>query len=199
LQLPAAGLTTLKSKLARSGHAAHLSGTRVIITGGILREGSKLVDIIVVDLATLSIFRCGWPCMVQTCALALGQQCLISPGNRPWNCHFCIDAGFHHWESLFRVRSSMSCRPEAGGAVPSTRFRHTMTPIKASPGTALADQLSEALGPFENLCAGELLLCFGGYNTVGEEFGADSTYVRPYPAHVFCATWCLGWCHGYRF
>lgn len=33
-------------------------GTRVIITGGILRDGSLLSDIIVVDLAHLRVLRC---------------------------------------------------------------------------------------------------------------------------------------------
>lgn len=53
-----AGAKTLKSKLARSGHAANLVGSRVIITGGILRDGSLLSDIIVVDLAKLGVSRC---------------------------------------------------------------------------------------------------------------------------------------------
>lgn len=50
-------MTTLKSKLARSGHTSNLIGTRVVVTGGILRDGSKLVDIVVVDLATLTVSR----------------------------------------------------------------------------------------------------------------------------------------------
>ena len=52
-----AGAKTLKSKLARSGHTANLVGTRVIITGGILRDGSLLSDIIVIDLAHLRVLR----------------------------------------------------------------------------------------------------------------------------------------------
>jgi len=53
-----AGGKTLKSKLARSGHTATLLGTRVLITGGILRDGSLYVDIVIVDLSTLKVSRC---------------------------------------------------------------------------------------------------------------------------------------------
>lgn len=53
-----AGGKTLKSKLARSGHTANLIGTRVVITGGILRDGSLYVDIAIVNLATLAVSRC---------------------------------------------------------------------------------------------------------------------------------------------
>lgn len=52
-----AGGKTLKSKLARSGHTANLIGTRVVITGGILRDGSLYVDIVAVNLATLEVSR----------------------------------------------------------------------------------------------------------------------------------------------
>ena len=52
-----AGGKTLKSKLARSGHTATLIGTRVVITGGILRDGSLHVDIVAVNLATLEVSR----------------------------------------------------------------------------------------------------------------------------------------------
>lgn len=51
------GAKNLKSKLARSGHTANLVGTRVVITGGILRDGSLLVDVVTVDLAKLTVSR----------------------------------------------------------------------------------------------------------------------------------------------
>ena len=52
-----AGRSTLKAKLARSGHAADVIGLKVVITGGILRDGSLIVDVITVDLATMSVSR----------------------------------------------------------------------------------------------------------------------------------------------
>ena len=52
-----AGRSTLKAKLARSGHAANVIGLKVVITGGILRDGSLIVDVITVDLATMSVLR----------------------------------------------------------------------------------------------------------------------------------------------
>ena len=63
-----AGMKTLKSKLARSGHAANLVGSRVVITGGILRDGSLLSDIIVIDLAKLCVSRCA-AAVAHACAL----------------------------------------------------------------------------------------------------------------------------------
>ena len=52
-----AGRSTLKAKLARSGHAAYVVGEKVVITGGILRDGSLIVDVVIVDLATMSVIR----------------------------------------------------------------------------------------------------------------------------------------------
>lgn len=63
------------------------------------------------------------------------------------------------------------------GTPPSTRFRHTGCPITAAPKSALWAAVSDALGPGADAAAGQLLLMFGGYNTMGEEFGADSTFV----------------------
>lgn len=64
-----------------------------------------------------------------------------------------------------------------GGSPPSTRFRHTIALIKAGIGTLLEDMVINAIGPSHKLADGELLFCFGGYNTIGEEFGADSQSV----------------------
>ena len=52
-----AGRSTLKAKLARSGHAAYVVGEKVVITGGILRDGSLIVDVVIIDLATMSVIR----------------------------------------------------------------------------------------------------------------------------------------------
>ncbi len=52
-----------------------------------------------------------------------------------------------------------------------------MAPIKPSPGSSLEVQVIDALGPDRRLEEGELLFCFGGYNTIGEEFGANSQFV----------------------
>jgi hypothetical protein len=70
-------------------------------------------------------------------------------------------------------------RPVVEGVPPSTRFRHTTALIEPSPGTKLEELVTEALPPRDEFGAGQLLFCFGGYNTTGEEFGLDSTYVRP--------------------
>ena len=56
-----------------------------------------------------------------------------------------------------------------------------MVPINPSPRTPLYDLVSEALGPKDSIHSGQLLLIFGGYNTIGEEFGANSTFVSPMP------------------
>ena len=34
-------------------------GPKVVITGGILRDGSLIVDVVIVDLASMSVSRCG--------------------------------------------------------------------------------------------------------------------------------------------
>ena len=52
-----------------------------------------------------------------------------------------------------------------------------MAPISPSLGTPLHDMVSEALGSKESISSGQLLLIFGGYNTIGEEFGANSSFV----------------------
>lgn len=70
-------------------------------------------------------------------------------------------------------------RPQVKGTPPSTRFRHTTAIIQPSPGTPLDDIAREALGPASQVDAGDMLFCLGGYNTTGEEFGADSTFVSP--------------------
>ena len=75
----------------------------------------------------------------------------------------------------------MPCRPPCEGQPPSTRFRHTMVPINPSLGTPLYELVSEALGTKDSIHSGQLLLIFGGYNTIGEEFGANSTFVSPTP------------------
>ena len=73
--------------------------------------------------------------------------------------------------------AAILCRPDCEGDAPSTRFRHTTAPINPSPGTPLHDLVSEALGGKQPMSSGQLLLVFGGYNTIGEEFGANSTFV----------------------
>ena len=62
LRLPAdkaidAGRSTLKAKLARSGHAQNVIGLKVVKTPRILPQGSLIVDVITVDLATMSVLR----------------------------------------------------------------------------------------------------------------------------------------------
>jgi hypothetical protein len=57
LHLHNVGTVSLQSSLARSAHTADLLGTRIVITGGILRDGASHVDVVVVDLADISICR----------------------------------------------------------------------------------------------------------------------------------------------
>ncbi|KAK9817255.1 hypothetical protein WJX72_011927 [[Myrmecia] bisecta] len=47
----------LRAKLARSGHRATLCGSCVLITGGILRDGSPEMDVLAVHLDTLAVTR----------------------------------------------------------------------------------------------------------------------------------------------
>ena len=156
--------------MARSGHTANLVGTRVVITGGILRDGSLFVDIVVVDLATLTVSRWG-PGTGNCC-------CFLKPMSASCSLFFYV---------VCRAQCSFKflclSRPDMGGSAPSTRFRHTLAPIRVGAGTLLEDQLMDALGPSNKLIDGELLFCFGGYNTIGEEFGADSQYVSLTPVH----------------
>ena len=63
------------------------------------------------------------------------------------------------------------------GSAPTTRFRHTACPMACTPGSLLWHDVKEALGPATKVSSGQLLFVFGGYNTMGEEFGADSTFV----------------------
>lgn len=42
--------------------------------------------------------------------------------------------------------------------------------------------VTEALGPKDSISSGQLQLIFGGYNTIGEEFGATSTFVSCWPS-----------------
>lgn len=77
------------------------------------------------------------------------------------------------------VLCAVVCRPEMSGTAPSTRFRHTISPISPSPGSSLEVQVIDALGSVKRVEDGDLLFCFGGYNTIGEEFGANSQFVSP--------------------
>ena len=66
-----------------------------------------------------------------------------------------------------------------------------MVPINPSPRTPLYNMVSEALGSKDSIRSGQLLLIFGGYNTIGEEFGANSTFASP-PLSLLVQNFCHG-------
>ena len=95
--------------------------------------------------------------------------------------HVCTPqlAHNHYLKHVIQSWACVECRPPMGGTAPSTRFRHTLAPIRPSPGSSMEVQIIDALGSDKRIENGELLFCFGGYNTIGEEFGANSTFVSP--------------------
>ena len=47
----------MKARLARSGHSVTVIGNLLVVSGGILRDISLYVDIIVMDLTTLAFIK----------------------------------------------------------------------------------------------------------------------------------------------
>lgn len=112
------GGVSMKSLMARSGHTATMLGTLVVVAGGILRDNSSAMDVMIINLATLKVRR-----------------------------------------------------PEVLGNPPATRFRHTCVAIPhVVPGSRLHQQLVAAGIEPEH---GNLLAIYGGWNSLGEEFGGD--------------------------
>ena len=81
------------------------------------------------------------------------------------------------------------------GEVPVTRFRHTVVVITPEPTSKISILVNEVLHPVQHDAAqGSVVLLFGGYNTMGQEFGGDQFEVccaQVVPA--FPCTWgCVG-------
>ena len=47
----------MKARLARSGHRTSVIGHLMVVSGGILRDGSLCVDLVIMDLATLAFLK----------------------------------------------------------------------------------------------------------------------------------------------
>lgn len=47
----------MKARLARSGHLSTVIGRLMVVSGGILRDGSLCVDLVIMDLSTLTFIE----------------------------------------------------------------------------------------------------------------------------------------------
>lgn len=47
----------MKARLARSGHLSSIIGHLMVVSGGILRDGSLCMDLVIMDLATLTFIK----------------------------------------------------------------------------------------------------------------------------------------------
>ena len=71
------------------------------------------------------------------------------------------------------------------------RFRHTAAEVKVQPGSLLAQQMAAGLPQGHRLQDGYVVVVFGGYNTLVEEFGGsdlDVSCARP----ASSASWDIG-------
>ncbi len=60
------------------------------------------------------------------------------------------------------------------GEVPMTRFRHTGVVVAAEPTSRIGTLVNQVLHPLHlNVKEGSVVLLYGGYNTMGQEFGGD--------------------------
>lgn len=60
------------------------------------------------------------------------------------------------------------------GSVPITRFRHTVVAVTPDNNSRLAGFAQHMLLPLgRNLQEGSVVLMYGGYNTMGQEFGME--------------------------
>ena len=72
------------------------------------------------------------------------------------------------------------CRPVVFGEVPMTRFRHTGVVVKPEPSSIIEQLVNQRLHPGQcDASQGSVILLFGGYNTMGQEFGGDQFEVQP--------------------
>ena len=72
------------------------------------------------------------------------------------------------------------CRPVVFGEVPMTRFRHTGVVVNPEPSSTIGQLVNQRLHPSQHDASqGSVILLFGGYNTMGQEFGGDQFEVHP--------------------
>lgn len=62
----------MKARLARSGHWSSVIGHLMVVSGGILRDGSLCVDLVIMDLATLAFIK-----SVVCCTCCSGMLCSL--------------------------------------------------------------------------------------------------------------------------
>ncbi|KAL3163403.1 hypothetical protein ABBQ32_009785 [Trebouxia sp. C0010 RCD-2024] len=111
----------MKARLARSGHLSTIIGRLMVVSGGILRDGSLCVDLVIMDLSTLTFLE-----------------------------------------------------PQIYGEVPMTRFRHTGVAVPPEQSPAIQHAVNLLLHPAQrDASQGSIILMFGGYNTMGQEFGGN--------------------------
>ena len=69
---------------------------------------------------------------------------------------------------------TQACRPEVYGEVPMTRFRHTGVVVAPQLSSTIQQSVNQLLHPAKrDASQGSVILLFGGYNTMGQEFGGD--------------------------
>ena len=66
-----------------------------------------------------------------------------------------------------------------------TRFRHTGVVVKPEPSSIIEQLVNQRLHPGQrDASQGSVILLFGGYNTMGQEFGGDQFEVQPHSGRV---------------
>ena len=79
---------------------------------------------------------------------------------------------------LQRFSDAQSCRPEVYGVVPMTRFRHTGVIVAPEQSSTVQQTVNQLLHPAKrDASQGSVILLFGGYNTMGQEFGGNKIEV----------------------
>lgn len=73
---------------------------------------------------------------------------------------------------------TLPCRPEVYGVVPMTRFRHTGVVVAPEQSSTVVQTVNQLLHPVKrDASQGSVVLLFGGYNTMGQEFGGHKIEV----------------------
>ena len=140
------------------------------------------------------------------CQLALARRNPIPRGSAPPSI-FSITPSQTPRQHHSAV-NDLLCRPQIYGEVPVTRFRHTGVVIGPEGSPAIQQAVNQLLHPAQrDASQGSMILMFGGYNTMGQEFGGDQFEVgvlhqghsagnmseRVASVAVVCAAPGLGW------
>ena len=60
-----------------------------------------------------------------------------------------------------------------------TRFRHTGVAVQLEPSSTIMLSVNQLMNPAQrDASQGSVILLFGGYNTMGQEFGGDQFEVQ---------------------